>query len=161
MKDHFAENLRYLRKRKSISQSVLANELNYTRSNIASYEFGGSEPNIKRLTEIAKYFDVSLDHLLGVNIEKAMYNARLKEKPIKTDKSDSNELKTFINQLQEDITEVKTVKDGSNQFVDFKKKNWQLDTDKTLMILLGEYEKLNELLDFITNKVESEIDKIK
>ena len=161
MKDHFAENLRYLRKRSELSQSALAAELNYSRSNIASYEFGGSEPNIKRLTEIAQYFNVSLDDLMGRNIEKAMYDRRLKEKPIKAENSMATEqVKIFTNMLQEELLEVKAVKDGSNQFVNFKKKNWQLDTDKNLMLLLGEYEKMNDLVDFIISKIETELDKL-
>lgn len=155
MKSLFAENLRYLRKQKKLSQTGLAEALGLSRSNIASYEFGGSEPNIKRLLAIGKFFGISLDALLGQNIEKAMYDRRIKEKPLPQNKEIKNRLKKVYQNWQEDCDEVKAIKEGSQQFVQFKQKKWSLSEQKELMTLLGEYEKMIELNDFLLDNCEN------
>lgn len=59
----FAENLRFLRKRRNKSQVALAVELEITRTTLSGYE-RSVQPPFKTLIKIAGYFNVSLDALI-------------------------------------------------------------------------------------------------
>lgn len=62
----FAQRLRELREEKQITQKSLAEILGLSsRSTIANYEQNDREPDYETLIKIAKYFEVSLDYLLG------------------------------------------------------------------------------------------------
>ena len=61
----FKERLRDLRARRFLSKTQLAKDLGIARQAIMLYENGDSIPNIVILSEIADYFDVSTDYLLG------------------------------------------------------------------------------------------------
>lgn len=63
------ERLAYLRRREGISQKELGKKLNISHYTISSYEKGRSEPNDEIKIRIARYFNVSLDYLVGL-IEK-------------------------------------------------------------------------------------------
>ena len=65
MKKEFAKDLRHFRQLKGISQSELANKLGTTQRRISYFELGKIEPDIDTLCRIAKFFDVSVDELLG------------------------------------------------------------------------------------------------
>ena len=69
MESFFAKNFKYLRKQKKISQSELAAALSISRSKIASYEGRGVEPKLQLLIDMARYFDVSIEDLIGKDIE--------------------------------------------------------------------------------------------
>ena len=61
----FKENLKTIRKEKHISQEALAKYLDVSIKTISHWETGYSEPSIAQLIQIADFFDVSLDFLLG------------------------------------------------------------------------------------------------
>lgn len=61
----FSENLKALRKSRSLRQEDLAHELNLSRSQINNYENGFSEPDLTTLFRLASYFNVTLDALTG------------------------------------------------------------------------------------------------
>ncbi len=61
----FNEILKGLRKAKNISQSVLAEKLNISLKTVSHWETGYTEPSIVQLIQIADFFEVSLDELLG------------------------------------------------------------------------------------------------
>ena len=63
----FAERLKELRKEKNLTQTDLANILKIKQQSYARYEADTSEPSYEMLVEIAKFFDVSTDYLLGIN----------------------------------------------------------------------------------------------
>lgn len=65
---HFAENLKFLRKRRNKSQVNLASELEITRTTLSGYE-RNVQPPLKRLIKIADYFSVSLDALIKYKLE--------------------------------------------------------------------------------------------
>lgn len=65
----FNENIRNLRRDKDYSQEYLAEKLNVTRQTISKWENGVAMPDLKKLTEIADFFSVSMDTLLGIEIE--------------------------------------------------------------------------------------------
>ncbi len=66
--------LKELRKEKGLTQSKLAEKLGLSRSTIAMYETEGSEPDLATLLSIAKFFNVSIDYLVGSNTPIAMSN---------------------------------------------------------------------------------------
>ena len=59
------EQLLFLRKQKNITQEELAQVLNVTNQAVSKWESGSNCPDINLLPEIAKYFNVSIDELLG------------------------------------------------------------------------------------------------
>ena len=63
--ENFANNLRLLRKLRNITQTVLADAINTTRSSISNYENGTRQPDGETIELIADFFDVSVDYLLG------------------------------------------------------------------------------------------------
>lgn len=65
----FNENIRNLRRERDYSQEYLAEKLNVTRQTISKWENGAAMPDLKKLTEIADFFSVSMDTLLGIEIE--------------------------------------------------------------------------------------------
>lgn len=63
----FDENLRALRKQKEFSQEYLAEKMNVSRQTISKWENGTAMPDLKKLTDLASLFDVSMDELLGTS----------------------------------------------------------------------------------------------
>ena len=63
------ERIASLRKTKGISQEELADALMTSRQAISKWERGESDPDISRLKELAVYFNVSIDYLLGYDVE--------------------------------------------------------------------------------------------
>lgn len=59
------ENIANLRKNAGITQDELASFLGVTKASVSKWENGQSMPDILLLPEIATYFDVSVDELLG------------------------------------------------------------------------------------------------
>jgi len=66
LKEKIANRLKDLRKEKGIGQIQLADELNIDKSTIAKYETAVSAPSAQMLVILAKYFEVSVDYLLGL-----------------------------------------------------------------------------------------------
>lgn len=67
------ERLRKLRKEKRISQEELADIIGVQKSTVSLYEIGKNDPSDKVKIEIAKYFNISLDYLIGVTDEPVPY----------------------------------------------------------------------------------------
>ena len=63
----FPSQLRELRKEKGISQETLARDLGVSKSTIGLYETGDTLPDAKTLHDLAVYFGVSSDWLLGLS----------------------------------------------------------------------------------------------
>ena len=68
------ERIADLRKSKGISQEELAEILLTSRQAVSKWERGESDPDIGRLKDIAVYFNVSIDYLLGYDMESASVN---------------------------------------------------------------------------------------
>lgn len=65
----FNENIRKLRKEKGLSQEYFAEKLGVTRQTISKWENGAAMPDLKKLTEIANFFNVSMDAILGMETD--------------------------------------------------------------------------------------------
>lgn len=59
------DNIRYLRKRKGLSQTALAHKLNINQASVSLWEKGETNPNTSTLLELAKLFDVPLDFFMS------------------------------------------------------------------------------------------------
>lgn len=65
MKTKFSERLKELRAINNMSQQDLANAVNVCKSAVSAWEIGRNQPNYGILMDIAQYFDVSVDYLIG------------------------------------------------------------------------------------------------
>lgn len=65
MQINIGENIRSLRKGKGLTQEQLAEVLGVTAGAVYKWEVGLSMPEIRMLVEIAKFFEMSVDALLG------------------------------------------------------------------------------------------------
>ncbi len=59
-----AENLKYLRKNRKLSQQDLADTLEIPRTTLGDYERGKTEPNIETLIRLSTLYKVNLDQLI-------------------------------------------------------------------------------------------------
>ncbi len=66
----FGERLRQLRNEKGLSQEALAKDLGISKGSLGFYETCKNTPDIEILDTVSKYFDVSLDYLLGRSTNK-------------------------------------------------------------------------------------------
>ncbi|MGE8555012.1 MAG: XRE family transcriptional regulator [Chryseobacterium jejuense] len=67
----FADNIRFLRGKRGLSQHAFANDiLIISRDRYSKYESGRSEAPYEVLIKISKYFNISIDLLLTVDIRK-------------------------------------------------------------------------------------------
>ena len=66
MKNSFCENFKYLRQEKNIGQVQLAKELGVSKGIISMWENGLREPTMSSLILLSKYFNVSIDYLVGL-----------------------------------------------------------------------------------------------
>ncbi len=63
-----AENIKYLRNKKSWSQQELAEKLGIARTTLGDYERGRNEPNISMLLQLSSIFGYTVDQLVSTNI---------------------------------------------------------------------------------------------
>ena len=62
-----ADKIKILREKKGVTQSELANTLGITRSAVNAWEMGITVPSTQYVVELAKFFNVSADYLLGLS----------------------------------------------------------------------------------------------
>ncbi|MHA7607893.1 XRE family transcriptional regulator [Elizabethkingia meningoseptica] len=65
-----SENMRYLRGKLNLSQQKVADDLLITRGRYGKYEDDAAAPPLDLLVKISKYFNVSIDLLLTINVSK-------------------------------------------------------------------------------------------
>lgn len=63
----FKENIRALRTVKGVGQKQLAEKLSISYKTVSHWETGYSEPSIAQLIQLADFFEVSIDDLVGRN----------------------------------------------------------------------------------------------
>lgn len=62
----FANNLKILRLEKGLGQVELSKELGLSKGIISLWENGLREPNMSSLITLARFFNVSIDYLVGL-----------------------------------------------------------------------------------------------
>lgn len=70
----FTTRLKKLRKEKNLFQSEVAEEIGIASSSYSNYEQGTRSPDNETLIKLAKFFEVSIDYLLGETDEKQTAN---------------------------------------------------------------------------------------
>lgn len=70
----FNERLRELREDNNLTQTELAKELLIDQRSLSFYEIGKYEPNLDTLMQMAIFFNVSCDYILGLTNEKKPYS---------------------------------------------------------------------------------------
>ncbi|WP_419893231.1 helix-turn-helix domain-containing protein [Oceanobacillus kimchii] len=68
----FNERLKYIRKKRGLSQEGLAKKLNTTKGTVSNYENKYSSPSNETLAEIANVLNVTTDYLLGRSDREAL-----------------------------------------------------------------------------------------
>lgn len=61
-------NLKHLRTEKGLSQQQLATKLNVSRSTVAMWEAGSSEPNMQMIREISRVLGVPINAIFGESV---------------------------------------------------------------------------------------------
>lgn len=75
----FADNLKLIRKGRSLTQVQLAEKVGLTKQSIINYEKGLTFPTGKRLENLLDALDVTTEQLLGRELSQSTYEKRLIE----------------------------------------------------------------------------------
>lgn len=78
----FKNRLVELRTHTKNSQQKIANSLGIAQSTYNNYEQGNSEPNIERLKNLADFYNISLDYLVGRDFQNELGFVTDKEKEV-------------------------------------------------------------------------------
>ena len=68
MKSNIAENIKLFRKEKGFTQEQLAEAMGVSVGAVSKWESGASVPELSLIMELADFFEVSVDSLLGFNL---------------------------------------------------------------------------------------------
>ncbi len=80
------EKLMKIRKEKGLSQEEFGNEINVSRQAVSKWETGETKPDVEKIQEIGKKFNISFDYLLNDEIDKEI---KLENKTCKKSKKKS------------------------------------------------------------------------
>ena len=78
-----SENLRYLRTKKGLSQTAMAEAVQLKRGNISSYEKELAHPSIENLVKIADFFGVDIHQMVNQDLEYASKRELEEKSPFK------------------------------------------------------------------------------
>lgn len=159
----FSKNIRYLRKKRKLSQEQLAGELGLNRGNIASYEKGTAEPSMKNLSKFSGYFKVNLNDLVEKDLE-ATEPGRVNDRQVSylsltEDMTEEQLVDTLIDNKERLETfrkrsdEMARILEGFRQFHKFKMESMP-EVTEDVRKMAHDYEKLMEVLEAVlrTNK---------
>lgn len=59
------EVIKSLRKSKNLSQGELGKQLGYAARTVSDWENGNTEPNIKAIKDLVKFFDITYEEFFG------------------------------------------------------------------------------------------------
>ena len=82
----FNEKLIELRKKQGLSQEELGYKLNVTRQTVSKWELGQTTPEMDKLVELSKIFNVSVDELTNDSEITTNMNPIIEDKPIQDKK---------------------------------------------------------------------------
>lgn len=100
MKETFGQRFLKLRKARNLTQEDIAKKLNISAQAVSKWENDVSSPDISLLSDIASIFNISIDELLGKEINKTEVLPEGKRKDI-------NSMMLYINILSTDGDKVK------------------------------------------------------
>ena len=79
---NFNEKLIELRKKQGLSQEELGYKLNVTRQTVSKWELGQTTPEMDKLVELSKLFNISIDELINGTAIQTNSNPIIEEQPI-------------------------------------------------------------------------------
>lgn len=99
-----ADNLISLRRKRGITQEIIADFLGVTKASVSKWETGLSMPDIAQLPKLASYYDITIDELMGYEAQLTLeeikryyeaFSADFANKPFETV---MNDVRDFIRQ---------------------------------------------------------------
>lgn len=96
MSMYFYQKLQNIRKEKRITQEELADKLNVSRQAVSKWESGQTMPEIEKIIQIAKMYDVSLDYLLKDEDENVEINNQISNLPLNSETQPSKKEIMFL-----------------------------------------------------------------
>ena len=100
----FAEIFKYLRLREDLTQKEMADRLGIAKSTVSMYENGNREPDFELLEQIADYFNVDMNFLLGKDKDER-YFLDTKTTQIAQEIFDNEELKLLFDAAKDSSPE--------------------------------------------------------
>ena len=88
----FNEKLIELRKKEGLSQEELGYKLNVTRQTVSKWELGQTTPEMEKLLEMSKVFNISVDELINESEEVVNQNPIIEDRPIEEKSSKNNKI---------------------------------------------------------------------
>ncbi len=162
----FSDNIRNLRLKQKISQEKLAENLSITRGRYVKYEDGTSEPPYDILKRISFHFNVSIDLLLSVDVQKVTMDSimRLGNRmllPITVDRNGENTIEIIPHKAKagyqtgyadpefiENLQQVSLPWLGSGKFRGFPIDGDSMPPHNNKSFIIGRYvEKLGDVVD--------------
>lgn len=97
---NFAKRLKELRTERGILQRELADYLKVSRVTITQYETGNRSPDDEIKKQIAQYFNVSLDYLMGLSDIRNPYTNTSNDNLFPEEFTDPKEARAYVNKHQ-------------------------------------------------------------
>ena len=146
---YLAHNLQFLRKEAGLSQQALANELDLTRSQVASYENGKAEPSASMLSVCSHYFNISVNYLLEKDLQslpnfRQITAARINDQEVLDKLWRVRQQK--IQSFDEQSSTLNQIISGLREMHKLKRKDLKQPSEETQGIM-RDYENLSEMLD--------------
>lgn len=107
--------IKELRKSNNVSQEKLAKALNVHQTAVSQWEQGRTRPDNQLLSDIALYFGVSIDYLLGYDIGEKEFDT-IRNKISEIYSLQKNELKNIEKYLEVDLTIFENWIEGKNNY---------------------------------------------
>lgn len=120
---NFQSRLRELRQTKNLSQLELSKQLNISNVTLSQYENGVRKPDITTITDLAKYFNVTTDYLLG--------NSNIKQ----LSRKDEIDIQKDLEEMKKDMTKGTLRLSLDGEIVDDEIKQFILDNMENTLIL--------------------------
>lgn len=92
---NFSDNLKRLRKEKNMSQEMLAEQLLVSRQSVSKWESGQAYPEMDKVLDLCKMFDVTIDELMNEKISE-----------VKTTKESKKNINKFVEDFLNFITDI-------------------------------------------------------
>ena len=94
----FNEKLIELRRKEGLSQEELGEKLNVTRQTVSKWELGQTTPEMDKLMELSKIFNVSIDELINSSEPQINETTQIEDEPIINSENNKREknIKTVI-----------------------------------------------------------------
>lgn len=75
---NLSDNLKRIRKDNNLSQEQLADKLNVSRQSVSKWESGAAYPEMDKVLQICKMFNLNIDELLNQDIKQVNENKKIR-----------------------------------------------------------------------------------